>query len=61
MINDEGLRLESLAVESVDTLDQFYNIRRTIGRGEFAKVKLAQCRQSGHMVSVTVVLNLGGN
>jgi hypothetical protein len=45
MVADEGV-----LVECVDSLDRFYDLGRTVGRGEFAKVKLAQCKGSGNVV-----------
>lgn len=50
MISDEASSSREYPVERVDSLEQSYDLGRTIGRGEFAKVKVARCRLSKRMV-----------
>lgn len=51
MISDESSSSsKEYPVERVDSLEQWYDLGRTIGRGEFAKVKVARCRSSKKMV-----------
>ena len=39
-------------VEMLDSISSLYEVGKTIGRGEFAKVKVAVCRKSGETVRV---------
>lgn len=49
MINEEGSLVK---IEDFLTLDSVYELGKTIGRGEFAKVKVARCRVTKKLVLV---------
>ena len=42
----------SVAPSIVGTIEQWYEMGRTLGKGEFAKVKLARCRETGEKVQL---------
>lgn len=54
MINEEGsLGTSSLVkIEDFLSLDSVYELGKTIGRGEFAKVKVARCRVTKKLVLI---------
>lgn len=48
--SEEIIRYSNIPIELVDSIETFYDLGRTIGRGEFAKVKLARCRVTQQLV-----------
>lgn len=61
MINEEGgdsgqgIAGSLIAVEDAPSLDSAYELGKTIGRGEFAKVKVARCRKSKRLVGIAAM------
>jgi len=37
-------------VEAVDAIEEYYDMGKTIGKGEFAKVKVARCKATQQLV-----------
>lgn len=56
LLDEDHYRYESISqeegkdVESIASLDKRYEVIRTLGEGEFAQVKLAQCLVSNRLV-----------
>lgn len=48
-----------IAVENAPSLDSAYELGKTIGRGEFAKVKVARCRKSKRLVGIPAEASVG--
>lgn len=46
----EEIHHPAIPIEAVDSIEVLYDLGRTIGRGEFAKVKLARCRSTQLLV-----------
>lgn len=46
----------TLPIDVVDSLETLYELGHTIGRGEFAKVKLARCRQTLQLVAIKIIM-----
>ncbi len=42
-------------VEVVASIEELYLMGKTIGRGEFAKVKVARCKRTGRLVAIKII------
>lgn len=49
-VSEGIIRYSAVPIEVMDSIEKFYDLGRTIGRGEFAKVKLARCRVTQQLV-----------
>ena len=39
-------------VEVIDAIEEYYDMGKTVGKGEFAKVKVARCKATQQLVQV---------